>query len=42
VYNVHSMTHLAAEAKQFGSLDSCSGFFIWELPAACEETGEIW
>jgi len=26
VYNVHSLTHLAAEAVTFGSLDSCSGF----------------
>ncbi len=26
MYNVHSMIHLAAEAKHYGGLDKCSGF----------------
>ena len=26
VYNVHSMLHLASQAKEFGGLDSCSSF----------------
>ena len=26
VYNVHSLTHIAADAVTFGNLDSCSGF----------------
>jgi len=26
VYNVHSLTHIAADAVMFGDLDSCSGF----------------
>jgi len=28
VYNVHSMIHMSAEARQFGCLDNCSGFIF--------------
>lgn len=41
VYNVHSMFHLASDAKSYGCLDECSAFPFENYNAEVEENGAL-